>query len=1653
MAGKQMQMNMALNNEAINHNMNALIEKMIDENETGIVPYNGGFVAYPVEYVTPRRGVLFSQNFNVSIINGAGTVDTQGVTPGVTFPQFPMTLGIVQAETKMQAGNRFCPTTIVLHNGQVFDKHSELISTPESASDDALVALGEKFAEMNFPGEFTKQSEGCVNKLANPFAENNLPEFVDYIFKEYFPTLDMKTHVLLFIGDTPTMISVAKHHILGKEDVNKYNSFTKHGKTIMTADHRMGISKATIAVPFTNKNLKDDCSGCLAYVRPVFHASNSTFFNEHGSLPYDQTEAAHSTTMVQNYFKLHETLIGKMSEMPTLKPNKFMGLTAATIALSTPVMMDVEVVDKSDEPLMLINARLDIVNSAGFLAQQPNKNVKVDQNELFAFAYSVSAENLQHSQCTALSYRNSFADDNSPCNTESMKDQKKNGKPVRQIFTHNTDRACSVSSYVNGHDKLPADQPDDIRQLQASMLGTPNELIQLFDHKSTFRTNKLESRKQVMEKNEVAIEEKKMKEVGWLSALKAAPNMTPAMVADPAMRILTVLGGSIFRLKSVLQKCLFMIDSRCSMRPGMEHPSTSKDEPTTTLCKFCDTEFVTSDSEFCRCALMTSAVCTLKKDPVKTALKVQHAWTTCFALETAQEVDKKVKNVKMETYAFNLSLRSDDLKSNTSSTGNATFVNKADEYGFISKEAYEERKSKREKKKEEEKKKAAGGEGSSNTTGAEASTGEDDPTAVDFNKCLKLTSLISRVMSKVDTILPEGQYIDFSEMSQDEIDALSPSMKQHYENYRGAVKTFFEIEKGSSFDKNKAGSLCFAPELALLTEMQTDAFSTTDYKVTPFQIGMDEIEVKGTAPTLKSVSVPVNSSKIMVDNGIEGGSEEGVEDFFLKGLDQQRLENRKRKAEDDANAQTSKKQMREKITPELKNIVIAIYDYSVKCMQDKELFKSFSYEKIPESYRQCISSPKFYGVGRFIKQRMTMDFASVTEEDKMFSNLFEDALVKNVKGLADYFQSVSDVIKEECHFASHELMHERFTNDVSLLQDGYDKVLHCVIDPHSTSSFIQKTSERKMLNMMGKQSKDVNTLLNKACALNRENLKVALTDKNVPHLVTMEIAIPYKFLSMTEDQATGFPIMEFPPTSTSVNAIHPELQSVFTTMRIKVKVSTLANERKEVESERWDDLKTNTKKLEQEMFRLRDSEEITGGSYVPFPITCKDHVENGGMSTGAGTWGPLATSLIYINHKKNNVKYHRVGRQDFCQNTHALKGVDYVCNFMEELLGSKQANNEVHNFATLCKLIVNQLNQLDIAQGMIIEKFISVLSTTMSLSPKQSANVVGTRKKAVKFFNRIFYGGEEKPKISLGERFTKTARDLLTKNSDLVPILHLLFSSSQIYGGKNNVEGKLYNIDMERDMQAALVCTSAITQLSTSGKLGKDSKDTTPANKRKQVGLGTLIKCHSNYSMLTNQPVTVCSMGDQQYAGQSRNIFRGCLSSYPGYDSNIIMRSMNLNNKAFFAGSLPALVVNQGTAMIQTACGVIIKTAPIHNTKSVRVAKSINPAEILATGDINFICAHLSNSKGPIKKKFADYICVAVYGGGDMLPGNMEALTKDIVDNFFGGVNDLTAVKRVEEQIVKPLAHLIVPGLEEEAEEEETCEDENEIDLFADFEF
>ena len=272
---------------------------------------------------------------------------------------------------------------------------------------------------------------------------------------------------------------------------------------------------------------------------------------------------------------------------------------------------------------------------------------------------------------------------------------------------------------------------------------------------------------------------------------------------------------------------------------------------------------------------------------------------------------------------------------------------------------------------------------------------------------------------------------------------------------------------------------------------------------------------------------------------------------------------------------------------------------------------------------------------------------------------------------------------------------------------------------------------------------------------------------------------------------------------------------------------------------------------------------------------------------------------------------------------------------------------------------------------------------------------------------------------------------MLEECEEAAPVLHLTFSLGQIYGSKLATENRLYNQEMERDLDAARVFTAGIINLITS----KSGNNVTAAKfKGKNQGLSTTVTCHSNFSMTEDKPVVMCTSGDYESNGQPRVIMRGNVGSY--YDMNKkVMRSVRME-KQFLPHSIPSEVVNQSGSLSKTGTSVMIKTSTVHFNKSERVIKEVDPAEVMKNGDLDVYRAALTNKS--VIKKIYDYICSVIYEGGE--PQDLEQFNKDIITHFLPHMDGLVQSYRVKEEFTRIITS---GGLVEEMDyyEEEVDDD------------
>ena len=100
------------------------------------------------------------------------------------------------------------------------------------------------------------------------------------------------------------------------------------------------------------------------------------------------------------------------------------------------------------------------------------------------------------------------------------------------------------------------------------------------------------------------------------------------------------------------------------------------------------------------------------------------------------------------------------------------------------------------------------------------------------------------------------------------------------------------------------------------------------------------------------------------------------------------------------------------------------------------------------------------------------------------------------------------------------MMHDRFYMHTSQVNDKMGKKMSVVIDPSSTSDYFQQISERKLLNVMGKQSKDVKDHINEACMIDATVITTAMKQNDAPNVVETMVPIPYNLQKLTIDPDT-----------------------------------------------------------------------------------------------------------------------------------------------------------------------------------------------------------------------------------------------------------------------------------------------------------------------------------------------------------------------------------------------------------------------------------------------------------------------------------------------------------------------------------------------------
>nr|DBA11782.1 TPA_asm: ORF81 [Malaco herpesvirus 1] len=1583
-----------------------IIRKMIQGGETTTTLFDGGFVAYPKTYVQPKFEVLSSKQFNVRVIRGAGTADSQYVTPGLIFPQYPTTLAYNSRGIEMVMAERFNETAIILNGGEVFDKASELLPRPSGVSDEAIVNLGKMASSMELSNEFKQTPGGIFNVISDPFDEDNLTEFVDMMFTTHFPECNKDTHVLIFIGNKPSMISIVKYYLLGAEDVNKYNIEYIAGEKTQLADHRCYYGQTTFEVPFNNAHLNRDCDGLVAKFLPVFHASNKVCVNEQGLLPYNENSEEYRHKAVQEFIKLQKKMVTKRDDMKQINTCKFIGTVAANILLEDPVMSVVGCTDDPENPKMILNARMDIIYSTIIQHKGVNSNVKVKEHQIFQTAYAGKVEKSMISPCKSLSYRVSFDEDVKPMEIETLRVTDAKGKPVRNFFAHKTDRAATSTSFFESLKKDIPNMTPEQKQLQAGMLMVNNNLIQILDPQAVFNTDVFESRNEKAERVGATIDESNAKSLGFMTAIKAGPDSIARNIDSPAMRILSRLNGSIFLFKEVVDMCLKVTNGKTTMEPGCDHPGMIGEEVMdTTFCSWCQRKFVDND-DMCFCALLTQSACNLKVEDM-THTKVSALYSIAFPSKkilTLQD-EKKITNMKMESYALHMSIRTNETGNKMSCVGNVTLKNNnsKDENGLMSLAAYENRKANK-----------AGGDKDGSKAPADSTpstSGKDgeEEKDTDFSKCKKVSALLDTVLQSNPTILKDSHRVDFSVLGKDELAEISQLLLHAHKQFNKSVTILNEIEKNSFKGRTMTsgvGSFTLEPNKALIASILEDETRTKDYTIPQVQKGLPALVIKGA----------------MVEEEVKTEEDEDDEDDVMAEL--MRSNQRKRKMNMDDGAPSAKKAKSETLSQDIKNFARALYVYCLENMNNSEFEPHcFKVENMPEEYKKVIGSPAkfkqaFIYIGYMVG--MNTEHKLMAEQGRTTRSNITKTMADYIFALGDYLKETARIIQIECGFQTPEQMNDRFFMHTSQTESKIGKQLTGLIDPSSTGDFVQKMTERKMLNAMGKQHCDVKRFTCSPVVINETEITIVMKQNNIPNVVQTSIPIPYNFQKgVNTDEGTCMIEQTTDLSNYTVDGSFnkkqgglPQVnQHTYTVMLLKINGNAIAGDRKEIKEETWNSgRKVNTEKLDEELNKIYDQTK-QGIMYKSFPLTCADYVAKTDGCTGAGKVGPLSTPILSALHSKNNVRYDRVNMPNFASKDEDKKASEYVLNFIQESR-SVGANNDACYFSTFNREIIRDLGRIRIAHEQVVKKMIPIITKMSSV-----ANTAGFEKAL-----RDLYIGKQTQ-----TRFDDLVKRTLSEYNNAGPILHLFFALGQIYGSKVFTGNQMYNVDMERDYEAARISTTAVINLLTSRDA---NQSTTSSFKSKNQGLGTSVTCHSNFSMMENKPVVMCTVGDFDYNSHARCILKGSIGSYYGIDGSTINRSIKMGT-TFFNQSVPAEIVGQDASAVKIGTNIIIKTGGVHFNRSEKVIQTVDPHTIMMLENLESFKAALTSKN--IAKKFFEYIRDTACNG--TVPETIEEFNKIIIENYLPHMSDYLEAKRVEEEFTSIIASGFI------SEEEEYVED------------
>ena len=1633
-----MQKTIAKNASNNMHYHSTLIKTMTKTGETATTLYDGGFVVYPKSYIETQHAVFNSVQMNVRVINGAGTADTQFVSPGMTFPQFPTTLTYGGRGVKLTWAARFSETAIILNGGEEFEKVSDMIKKNRGVDDAAILRLGAAAEAMTFDREFMTKPGGTFNCLTNPFSEYNLNEYVDYIYKTLFPQYQKEDTVLLYIGNKPTLIAMAKYYILGKDDVNKHNVVCQGEERRTLADHRLFLGKRSFKVPFTNAHLKKDFEGCKAEFWPVFHGSNKVCLNDQGLLPYNDRNEEFASKAVQDYFKLHKLMITNRSEMMAFEGCKFLGTVASTIILEDPLMSEVDCVEDKENPLMLLNARLDVIYAVLLNQENVNNNVLVDETNVFQAAYAGKIEKSSFSHCKALGYRTSFSEEGNPRRVENLQLKDAKGVLIKNAFTHNTERANTFSSYLESCKKDLPMVSDERRQLQAAMLMAPNNLIQILDPMSLYNTNILESRREYIKRTNAAVDHGQDEKLSFMTSIRAGPDYISENISSPALRILAKANGSIFVFKEIVEMCLFMTGSEMPYEVGCSHPGMvelSDHEANANYCAWDKYEFV-GESEYCFCALFSHTANVLKHDETMMGT-LDDIYNTCFPSYSPSEKTekKKVGNAGKESYALHFSVRTKENAGNKMTTlGKLNLKNNSgDENGFMSQEAYRKKNSKAVENRNGDPQNSD--EGSSSNSKKDG----DEDGETDFSKLKSGQSLMECVLKNNTTVLLKNHRIDFSDLGEGEMDEGKDKINQAFQRHVSSMKQMDEVERQGYNSRpltGGVGSFTLVPDGALLNAILEDYSKTKDYTIPSIQKGNPPLTVKG----MKKEEDSESGSKKNIGGKIQIDMEDDC-DMDESEMLMNKFISMKRKfggGDDEKSEECKRKKVSRVFSQDIKNMARAFYFYFMNELDSKSQ-TPFIYEKIPEEYKNVVNE-KYKDFVVYLASLISMNPHHKTLETTRheITSIIMKTLGEYLRGLGEYFVRVSDTIMEECGFTDHDTMHDRFFMHTSQTDKTIGKEMMVFIDPTSTSDYCQKITERKLLNVMGKQIKESKNHVREACDLDGPTVTTAMTNSDVPHLVETMVPVPHNFQKIGEDsygdEVIGY-TMDFGSLSElesgvrKANSLIPVNQCTYTVMQFKVKNNSLAEERREIQSETWNKgPKTNTEKLTQALTAIYETPRI-GMTYNMFPLTCADYnkVTNGG-STGAGSTGPLSTSILSALHSKNKVRFDRILKKDFTNAKEMTKGINFIINFFKEQR-SKSANNESCHFSTFIKQLMKDFYQIAISHKIVMYR---IMKQVIKIRESQLSKDNGFNKG----LKHMLFGKWDVKEGVL--EFLDVLKMVMEEHNDVIPILHLGIVLGQIYGSKVPIENKRFNTDLERDWEAGKIATCGVVNVLTSRE---DNMNTVAAFRGKNVGLGTALTCHSNFSMTHDKYVMICTGGDFSYSGQSRVIFRGSVGNYLGMDNKTIMRSLRMG-KCFLPHSLPCDIVNQTGSMVKIGASIMIKTSDLHFRRSERVVKVVDPEEVMKCSDWILITQTIENPV--IAKKFFEYICGVLYNGSQ--PEDLDDFNRDIVKKFFSFMDNTIGRCQVKEEFTKVISSSFI---QEEVEyvDDSDCED---YDFFGD---